>query len=316
MTFVWYLLGFVIFALLLAALVSYICFMRVFYFKSRKALGNDEYDIPKGEIYEVFREDMINWIKAARSLPHEDVEIKSFDGLTLRGRYYECNKEGITELLFHGYEGNAERDLSGGIARCFSLGRNALIIDQRGCGRSDGHIVSFGINERRDCLKWIEFAQKRFGSEVRLGITGISMGAATVIMASGETLPPNVKFVLADCGYSSAKEILYKVLTEMKLPPKLSYPFIKLGARLYGRFDLEETSPIEAVKNCKTPIIFVHGVSDDFVPLEMSEKMYNACPQEKKKLIIINGAGHGLAYPVARELYVEELRAIEKEWEI
>lgn len=303
-------------AVILVFLTAFICFMRVFYFKKRKPLGEDEFELPKGEIYEVFREDMINWVKKARSMPYQDFEIESHDGLKLRGRYYEYAKGSPIELMFHGYEGSGERDLSGGIERCFALGRSALIIDQRASGRSEGHISTFGIKERKDCRRWIDFAISHFGDDVKLGITGVSMGAATVIMTAGEKLPENVKFVLADCGYSSAKEIISKVIDEMKLPSKLVYPFVRLGGRVFGGFDLEETSPIEAVKTADIPIIFVHGDTDDFVPFAMSQAMFNACDNEKKALISIPNAGHGLAYPVAREKYIEELRALDLAWNL
>ncbi len=310
----WWLVGIIAFLAFVVIAVSFGVFLHVFWFKSRKPAAENEYEIPVGDIYEVFRDDMVNWAKQARTLPNESVEIKSFDGLTLRGRYYECKKGAPMEILFHGYEGNSERDMSGGIERCFKLGRNALLVDQRAAGRSDGHICTFGIKERHDCVKWVEFAVKRFGNDVKIGITGISMGAATVLMASAEKLPENVKFVLADCGFSSGKDIISKVMAEMGLPVKLAYPFVRLGAYLFGGFDLEETSPIEAVAKTKLPIIFVHGDTDAFVPFSMSERMYNATTNEKKKLIKINGAGHGLAYPVARDEYIEQLRKTDTEW--
>ncbi len=304
-------------ALILVAtmlITSFVCFMMVFYSPKRKPLGPDEYEIPEGEIYEVFREDMIGWTKAIRAMPHEDVEITSHDGLTLRGKYYEKDPSFPVEILFHGYKGNAERDLCGAVERAFSVNRNALIVNHRAAGPSDGHVISFGINERRDCLGWIDFAVKKFGKDVKLVITGISMGAATVMMASGEDLPDNVISVLADCGYTSPKEIICKVVKDMRLPVKLLYPFIKLGARIYGRFDLEEASPIEAMKRCKVPIVFVHGDADDFVPHDMSKRLYEACAAEKKKFISVPGAGHGLAFPVDREGYVNQLNAVYDEW--
>jgi len=316
MAWLWWCVGAILTIAFLCLLTAFICFLRVFYFKSRKPLADDEYEIPRGRIYEVYREDIINWIKEARSMPHEDIEIKSYDGLTLRGRYYEYKKGAPIELMFHGYEGNSERDLSGGIERCFALGRNALLIDQRGAGTSDGHVSTFGIKERHDCKKWVEYAIERFGNDVKLGITGVSMGAATVIMATQEDLPSNVKFVLADCGYSSAKEIITKVIKDMKLPAKILYPFVRLGGIVFGGFDLEETSPIEAAKKSTIPIIFVHGDTDKFVPYEMSKKMFDACPLEKKKLITIPNAGHGLAYPVGREKYIEAIRQIDAEWQL
>ena len=301
---------------ILVLLTSFICFFKVFYSPKRKALGEDEYEIPEGEIYEVFRDDIIAWTKKFRTTPHEDVSITSYDGLTLRGKYYEHKKGAITELLFHGYQGNAERDLSGGVERCFSLGRNALIIDNRASGTSEGSVITFGVREKRDVLSWIDFAIERFGKDVKLVLTGVSMGAATVLMASGENLPENVVCTLADCPYSSQKEIIKKVIRDMKLPDGLLYPFVKLGARIFGRFDLEEDTPIEAMKRCSVPIIFIHGDTDAFVPDSMSDELYTACVSKHKSVVKISGAGHGLAFPVGRDLYVNALAEFEKEWSV
>jgi len=133
------------------------------------------------------------------------------------------------------------------------------------------------------------------------------MGAATVVTAAGKPLPENVIGILADCGYTSAKEIIKEVIRQMHLPPALCYPFVRLAARLYGGFDLEETSPIEAVKSCTVPIIFYHGEADDFVPCHMSKTLYDACPS-RKQLITVPGAGHGLAFPVDQEKYLKTLQ--------
>lgn len=314
MEWLWWTLGVACGVAVVVLLTSFICFMKVFYSPSRKPLGPDEYEIPKGDIYEVFREDMISWIKQVRAMPHESVEIKSHDGLTLRGNYYECEPGAPMEILFHGYQGNAERDLCGAVERCFALGRNALIVDHRASGHSDGHVISFGINERRDCRRWVDFAIDKFGHDVRIMITGISMGAATVMMTAGEPLPKNVVGVLADCGYTSPEEIIKKVVRDMHLRVAIIYPFIKLGARIFGGFDLEETSPIEAMKSCTLPIIFVHGDNDDFVPYDMSVRLHEACASDKKALITVKGAGHGLAFPVDRAGYISRLKEIDSAW--
>ncbi len=265
-----------------------------------------EYEIPEGEIYEVYRDAMINWQKNALALPHKDVAIHSFDGLTLRGKYYEHSKDAPIEILFHGYHGSAIRDLSGGIARCFSLGHSALIVDHRGSGSSDGHVITFGIRERRDCRKWVDFVITELNPNAKIILTGISMGAATVMMCADEELPENVIGVLADCGYTSAKQIIKKVIAEMKLPADLLYPFVKLGAFVFGGFDIDEKSPLEAMQNCRLPVIFFHGDTDDFVPHSMSLENFNACIA-KKRFVAIPGAGHGLAYPVGKETYLHEL---------
>ena len=292
-----------------ALAVTVYCFFRIFYSPTRKPEQLAEYRVPRGDAYTPYREEMIAWIKAARAMPYTEMEIRSYDGLILRGRYYEKEKGLPIELQFHGYRGDSDRDLSGAISRAFAVGHNALIIDHRGAGRSEGHVITFGIREKRDCLAWIDHVIALFGKDVRLHLTGISMGAATVLMAAGEELPPNVKSVLADCPYSSAKEIIKKVIRGMGLPADFLYPFVWLGARLYGGFDLGEDSPIEAVARARVPIIFYHGDADDFVPHEMSERMYAACASEHKRFITVTGADHGIAYSTDKESYLSTLRA-------
>ncbi|MBQ9845255.1 MAG: prolyl oligopeptidase family serine peptidase [Oscillospiraceae bacterium] len=290
-------------AFIAAVIISYICFRIVFYVPQK---NKGKTMAIKGAAYDPYRETMKKMVQDSRKIPYEDFYIKSFDGLTLHAKYYECRKGADTEIMFHGYRGSAERDLSGGIQRCFAIGRNALVVDQRTSCGSGGNVITFGINEHRDCIAWAEFAAQHFGSGVNLILCGISMGASTVLMAAGKPLPPNVKGVLADCGFSTAEAIIKKCSRDMHLPTQLVYPFIKLGARLYGKFDLEEYSALESVKNCRLPVIFFHGESDDFVPCDMSRQLAEACASPNR-LVTIAGAGHGIAYLVDPERYLKEL---------
>ena len=283
--------------------VTFICYRMAFYAPREKELGEDEYSIPPGEIYEPHREQMIAWMKETRAFPHEEVFVTSFDGLKLHGCYYEHAPGSPIEIMFHGYRGSAERDLCGGVQRCFALGRSALVVDQRASGKSDGHVITFGIKERHDCLSWLEFARQKFGEDVELLLCGISMGAATVMMASDMDLPSNVVGIIADCGYTSPREIICKVIRQIGLPAKIMYPFVKLGAKIYGRFDLEEASAVEALKKCRVPVFFAHGEPDDFVPCAMSQTNYEACAAPKK-LLTVPGAGHGLSYIIAPQEYL------------
>ena len=307
--------GLGILTLLVAAtlIAAYVCHRRMFCAPPRKILGEGEYDLPEGPAYDVFRRDMIAWTDMIRAYPYREYAIQSFDGLTLRAKFYELEPGAPIELMFHGYRGNAERDLSGGVERCFKLGHSALLIDHRGSGFSDGNTITFGILEKRDCRDWIDFAVKEFGEGSRLILTGISMGAATVMMTAGQPLPPQVQYVLADCGYTSPREIISKVMAEMHLPPKLVYPFAKVAARLFGHFDLDGDSPMEAMARCTVPVVFAHGDTDDFVPYDMSVRLHEACVSPKKKLVTIHGAGHGLAFPVGRDEYVNALAEFKRE---
>ncbi len=304
--------GIAIFLIILFFAVTYYCYKRVFFSGKRVPLKPNEYEIPEGEAYERLRNQLIEWVDFSRNYPYTKMSVTSFDGLTLSGRLYEYDENSPIEIMFNGYRGNSERDMSGGVARCFSIGRSALIVNQRACGDSDGSVISFGINEKKDCLKWVELIDKQFEGKRDIILTGISMGAATVIMASAECLPKSVKFVIADCPFSSAKEIIYIVMQRMGIPPKPVYPFVRLGAKIFGKFNLEEDTPIDAVKRTNLPIFFVHGKADGFIPYEMSQRLSSAC-KTKNALVLTENADHGVCYPVDKEGYITALKGFEKE---
>jgi len=300
-------------AALLFLLILWFCYLATFRKWPEKRLKPGEYDLPPGKIYVPHHDAMRKWQEEIRSIPCQEVYIRSFDGLKLHGKYYECAPGAPIELMFHGYRGNCDRDLCGGIQRCFALQKNALIVDQRTAKESEGRTITFGVNESRDCLSWVDFLIQKFGPEVKIILTGISMGAATVLMAAGRGLPANVLGILADCGYTSPREIIETVIRGMKLPVSVVYPMIRLSAKLFGRFDLEELSPVEAMKTCTVPVVFVHGEDDAFVPCEMSRVNYEACAAPKK-LFTVPGAGHGLAFVIDPEGYLNTLREFAPQW--
>ena len=305
---IWIILLCVLALVVIGMITALVCYLMVFYSKSRNPRAEDDYDLPPGKEYEPFYPQMIEWTKRSRATPHKKVEITTFDGLTLRGRYYEFSPDAPIEIMMHGYHGNLERDLSGGIFRALNIGHSVLTYDHRGSGLSDGNTLTFGINESRDCRRWIDFVLKEINPGAKIILSGVSMGAATAMITSGyDDLPENIVGIVADCGYTSAKDIIKKVIREMKLPPNILYPFVKLGARLYGGFNLDEFSPIEQVAKSKIPTIFVHGDQDFFVPIDMSERNFEASNATKKELYIVEGAAHGLAYVVAGDKYLDKL---------
>ena len=306
----WYqiLIIIIISIILLALISSFICFMIVFYIsnKNKRPYKEDEYDIPVGDEYLVHKDLLISWMKDVRKMEYEPAHIVSYDNLNLYGRYYDCGGD-VIEIMFHGYRGNSERDLCGGIRRAFALNHNVLLVDQRASMTSDGHITTFGIKERFDCLAWVKYVNEKYGENKKIMLTGVSMGAATVMMASEFELPENVIGILADCGYSSPKEVIKKIIKQLKLPTFIFYPLISLGAKLFGGFSLESASPIEAIKNAKVPIIIFHGTEDKIVPVYMANELYAINP-EKIKVIIIEKAGHCLGYVLEPELYLKSMK--------
>lgn len=259
---------------------------------------------PGGPQYLEYKETIDRCIKEIMDRPFEGVSITSFDGLKLFGRYYHVAEGAPLQIQFHGYKSCGYVDFCGGTKLAIRLGYNVLLVDQRSHGRSEGKSITFGVKERQDCLRWITYALERFGGDTKIVLAGISMGAATVLMASGEELPENVKGIMADCPYSSPKEIICKVGREMRFPLILLYPFIKLGAKVFGGFALEESSAIEAVKKAKVPILLVHGEADDFVPCEMSLAIKEA-GGDVVELHTFPGATHGMSYMVDAKRYEE-----------
>lgn len=260
-----------------------------------------------GEQYAGMMPKMHELINEAESTPHEKIEIESsVDGTKLVGQLYEFGGEGAPlTIFFHGYRGTALRDGCGGFAMTKELGRNILMVDQRGNGESGGNVITFGVLERVDCLDWCNYAVERFGGNVKIILSGVSLGAATVLMASDVGLPKNVKGIVADCGYSSPKEIICKVAKEGGYPTSVCYPLLKAACRLRAGFDLDSASAVESVKNTDIPILIIHGDDDRYVPCEMAYKIFEACASPKKELLIVPGAPHAASYMTDEKKYRE-----------
>lgn len=266
--------------------------------------GRDYLHAPRGKHYEAYREDMERiFIKLADS-PFEQISIRSQNGLQLSGRYYHIRDDAPLDICFHGYRSTSLTDLC-----CFSelackLGHNLLLPDQRAHGDSKGRTISFGVKERYDVLSWVDYAVERFGESTEIFLYGVSMGASTALMASDLGLSDNVKGIIADCPYSSPEKIIRKVSGKMDYPTWLTWPLVILGAKIFGGFDIRESSAVKSVSNTDVPILLIHGEADGFVPCEMSDEIYRANP-ELVELHTFPGADHGISYLTDPERYRE-----------
>lgn len=285
---------------ILAVLGLYLCLWLLYYetFNVRSGTPLDLLHVPEDSPYAPYRSRYEASLEYIRSRPAELITIQSFDGLELRGRYYAGTPGSPLRILFHGYRSaQAENDFCCGLESDLRRGFSVLLVDQRGQGRSQGDTITFGVLERVDCLSWAQYAAQRFGLETPVILGGMSMGAATVLMASCLDLPENVAGIVADSGYTSPGEIIRTVLRRRGLPPGVLYPLIRLSARLFGRFDPDAASAREAVASARVPVLFIHGQADELVPCSMAQELYQACAGEKE-LVTVPGAGHGLAYVV------------------
>lgn len=254
----------------------------------------DPYALLKGEQYRRVKEQSHRLIREMEGVPFEQVVITSWDGTRLFGRYHHVADGAPLQIQVHGYRGNALRDFCGGNKLAREMGHNTLVIDQRAHGNSGGRTIGFGEKECRDVAAWVAYAATVWGKEIPILLSGVSMGAATVLLCADMQLQGNVVGIIADSPYSSAQKIIGKVAGDMGLPPRLVMPFIKAGARLFGGLRLE-TDICRSAAQSKVPILLIHGQSDRFVPCEMSEEIAAKAPS-KTTLVTFPDAGHGLSY--------------------
>lgn len=288
--------------LLLLFIVTYYCYLATFYRNKKKI--QDVYSLPDKDLYLPYKPKLDELYYSLLDIKYEDVLIKSYDNTKLSAKYYHNSDEKVIQIMFHGYKGSGEVDFCGGHKLAHNINHNVLLVDQRAAGSSNTHTITFGIKERYDCLEWIKYCINRFGDDIKIILVGVSMGGATVLMASELTLPKNVVGIVADSPFTTPKDIICKVITDMKLPPKLIYPFIKIAARVYGNFNLEESDSIKAVKNSTVPILVIHGERDSFVPCEMSKQIAeNANGNVQFESFL--GAGHGFSFMTDPDRYIK-----------
>lgn len=278
---------------------SYYAYRIAFYSPIR---NRDQVVKPKDPQYDPYREEMRRIYSQLNNRPCEFVSIVSHDGLRLSGRYYHIKDGAPLDIGFHGYRSHPFTDFSGGTELSFQMEHNVLLIDERAHGRSEGSTISFGIQERLDLLDWVNYAVKRFGPEVQILLYGVSMGGATVLMASDLDLSSNVKGIIADCPYAKPLDVILYVGKRTAFPSWLIKPFAILSARIYGGFDLLETDAVRAVRKARVPILIIHGEDDRYVPCQMSEPLAEANPEMVRRFTI-PGAAHGISYLVDTPRY-------------
>lgn len=229
--------------------------------------------------------------------------IKSHDGLDLFARFIPSKTASDKfAILVHGYKSS-----SGVMAKYakhyYDLGWNILVPDQRAHGKSQGEYIGMGCLEKKDMLGWVQVLLEK-KSQAKILLHGVSMGAATVMLLSGEkNLPQNICALISDCGYSSVNDQFTVQLKELFGLP--AFPLLQttsLLSKIRAGYFFGEGNCAKAVSKSNIPILFIHGDKDTFVPFEMLEKVYAAASCEKEKLVVPH-AEHGNAMDVNPELY-------------
>ncbi|MGL4651047.1 MAG: alpha/beta hydrolase [Caldilineaceae bacterium] len=302
----------VVAGLLLLLLIANFAIANYFYgvavARNEKEVLDESPDLDQ-EVFDNFTADD-EWLAANTA---DVIQLRSDDGLMLHAAFYQAPvPTGRSVILAHGYGGNGDEMAQFGDFYRDQLGYNILIPDARGHGFSEGDYIGFGWHERRDYQMWIDWLEGRvrsFGQEPEILLHGISMGAATVMMTSGEDLPPSVKAVIEDGGYTAADDVLaYQLGRLYGLPAFPIVPSTSLVTQIRAGYSFAEASALKQIAQSELPTLFIHGEADTFVPYPMVNEVYAAHPGPKQ-ILVVPDAPHGANYIVDPETYEATVKA-------
>lgn len=235
---------------------------------------------------------------AIRALPREDVFIDAEKGVRLHAAlFHNPVPNGRAVLLAHGYKSFGAHDYCTAVGFYLKHGYDILLIDERAHGKSGGRTITFGMKERYDIAAWCRYLCTQYPAPAKIVLHGISMGASSVMLASGLSDPPQGMIgIVADCGFTCAKsELIHVLRSSFHLPPFPLIPAVNFWCRLLGRFDIGGASTLDAMRRLRVPILLIHGEADHFVPPENTFENYAACPAAKT-LVLVPGADHGMSF--------------------
>lgn len=248
-------------------------------------------------------------LAAVEGLETERVEMVSYDGLKLVADWLRCEEPKRVVIAMHGWRSAWQVDFGCQLAFLQKEGCAVLLPHQRAQGESEGAYMGFGTTERLDCVGWIYKAIEEY-PDLPIYLYGISMGAATVMMTAGLTLPDNVKGIIADCGYTSPKAIWKHCIS--KVLPSGAADGVGLVSRGFAMQNAGVDGNIsakDALADNRLPILFIHGDDDQFVPIEMGYENFRAAGGDKE-MLVVPGAGHAMAYHTDPEAYEAAVRRL------
>ncbi len=275
----------------LILILAYILYKRAFYSPIKGQ--NNEFNLAQGLNYQGVANKANECVAVMLKIPYEDLETKSKEGFKLHGYFYKSEGSNEYVIMFHGYRRTARRSFSGLTMDLLKEHKNVILVDFRGHGQSEGHKITLGKKEQYDVLSWINFAKEHFGEDIKITIVGVSMGAASVLMASDKINDDRVK-IIADSPYISSKQIIKLIIRGKKKSVAIFYPLTLLSALIfchtYLKYDVTDY-----VRNSNNKILIIHSGYDRAVPYQESLRV-EACNKEHVTVEIFEGIEHGLCY--------------------
>jgi len=288
---------FILIAVLVAYFVlSYILFLRIFKMHPEKEykVVDQNSDFFKAS-YEWFQK-----------VPKEEISIKSYDNVTLKGQFIPSidNESTNLAIVVHGYHASLQDMII--IGKFYSdLGFKVMLLDMRGHGQSEGSFTTLGHYEKYDLKKWIHFALRTYGATDKILLHGVSMGASTIFLSTTLNLPQNVKFIVADSGFDNAWNMLWGNLRPKSL--RILLPGASIISLFSKRFFLSSVNVAHAVRKNKIPLIIIHGEKDEKVPFEVGKSLHELSKAPTKDFYQIPNCKHGEGYIVDKAGYEQRV---------
>ncbi len=238
----------------------------------------------------------------------EDWDITSYDGYLLHGTLIHNDSPAARPndyvIITHGYTSTRYGSLKY-LPLFYEKGYQIYIYDDRNHGANKKCFTSMGYFEHRDLIAVKDALLKRFGEDITIGLHGESMGCAISLMALGKW--DGFRFCIADCGYGDLASLLdYQLKTRIHLPIIFGRSASVMGKIIYG-FGLYDIHPCESIRHTRTPILFVHGAADTFIPKEQSQLNYDSCEDNYKEIYFVEGADHAVSIDTDPEGYTKKV---------
>ena len=274
---------------------------------SKSKVGEKEINYYLDKMDSKYSNSIRKGIDLINQLPKEEIEIKSYDNIKLKGYLVKGKTEKIDKIIIcaHGYHSCYQYDFSLGAIDYYNRGYSLLFIDERACQESGGHFTTFGIKERYDLLEWIKYIDKRFNKQVKILLTGISMGSTTVLFTLGFDLPESVVGAICDCGFTRPSDVVK--YTVKRIIPIFSFLIMfamNIGSIICIHKSLRHPFTKDTLAKNKLPILIIHGTKDNVVPVEMGRSNKDYC-LGKADYVEFPDAKHGTSYLVDTKKYQE-----------
>lgn len=233
-----------------------------------------------------------------------DWYITSDDGLILHGSFLKASSPKRYVILCHGYKGSGFGDFANIARYLHENGCNLLFIDERCCGLSEGNYITFGAKEQYDIKNWAWLIAEHDGKKLPIYLFGESMGASSVLMATGQELPKQVKGIIADCGFCTMKAQLKNMAACWFHIKWIELLLLRMNilCRVVAKFRMDESDTTKALVQNKRPVLFFHGMKDTYVDPKNTEYNYSICTAEKE-LVLVPEARHLCCAYEAPKLY-------------